>query len=154
MRRLSLLGLLILFTAVSTYVITELIPQGGRGGGGAELVPCGLSPTVPSTITPAATIHEVTPVFTLAPFKTPTPIVPGPMSFLEAWFTPQFQMKVRAQPALTATVLRYLPAGVRVAVYKEVFPPEGGAWLYVAPSGYVAYRLGSVTYGDLQIVQP
>lgn len=76
-------------------------------------------------------------------------------------------MNVRNAASLQGVIVGYLTAGQTVSVYEEVFPTPDSAWLCLdlvhftdgTPAGsdcqrVVAYRIGSITYGIFEILQP
>ncbi len=103
-----------------------------------------------------------------APAFTPTPPWGYPVSFLEAYYTPKYQMKIRNAASFDGVVVGYLAANMEVRIYGEVFLTARDVWVCLdaavnklaTPMGSdcqkaVAYKVtGHEDYGVVRVVKP
>lgn len=172
LKRGSALALMIAAIIAALYASGQFTPAGDMVATPAVTGTATERPT-PTMIAgnPTTTgIIEVTPLGggpTPFPTLTPTPNWGYPLSFLEAWYTPKYAMNVRNAASVTAPIVGSLEINKTVRIWAIVYLANGDSWLCLdyqtnalaTPTGSdcqraVAYRIGSVVFGELEIVRP
>jgi len=169
----SLFGAVLL--AACGYLREQLTPT-GQPAPAPIVITATSAPTHASTLIPTLTASPTLPaptIWLLTPAPTPDSIIEVtprptdfPCDFLEAYFIPDHKMNVRDATSLAGDVVGTIEAGERVRVCDEV-RVETDIWLCLdvehntlgTPIGSdcqraVAYQIGSLIYGRLDVVRP